>query len=93
MKLGHLVRCLDTYKCPCKLHRWIYCLSSESDTIDTAQTLALLTDVLLGTGVAALVTGVVLLFVLDDSAESEDPTETAFVCSTDGCFGTARLRF
>ncbi len=69
------------------------CLSSESDTIDTAQTLAVLTDVLLGTGIAALVTGAVLLFVLDDSAESEDPTETAFTCSTDGCYGTARMRF
>jgi hypothetical protein len=69
------------------------CPSSESDTIDTAQTLALLTDILLGTGVAALVTGAVLLFVLDDSAESEDLTETALVCSIDGCLGTAQMRF
>ena len=75
--------CYETRRCP----------TSEADNIDTAQTMALVTDILLGTGVAALLTGAVLLFVLDDSAESEEPTETAFICSADGCLGTARLRF
>jgi tetratricopeptide (TPR) repeat protein len=69
------------------------CPPSESDNIDTAQTLALVTDILLGTGIAALVTGAVLLLVMDGDADSDDQTETAFACSADGCLGTARLRF
>jgi len=75
--------CGETRRCPL----------SESDSIDTAQTMALVTDILLGTGIAALVTGAVLLFVLDGDAESDARTETAFVCAADGCFGSARLRF
>ncbi|MBN1653736.1 MAG: hypothetical protein JXA30_08170 [Deltaproteobacteria bacterium] len=69
------------------------CLSTEADQIDTAKTMALLTDILLGTGIAAVVTGAVLLFVLDGEAETEGETRAAFACTTDGCIGAARIWF
>lgn len=56
----------------------------------TGQALAITTDVLLGVGVAALATGVVLIFVLE---EGGDDTNVAGACGPDGCMAVARGTF
>ncbi len=53
--------------------------------------LAITTDVLLGVGVAALATGVVLIFVLQEGGDED--TQVAAACAADGCYAAARTRF
>ena len=59
--------------------------------VSSGQTLAITTDVLLGVGLAALATGVVLIFVLDGG--DGDDTQVGAFCGPRGCAVSARGRF
>lgn len=70
------------------------CPSEASlDERDTTKTWALVTDVLLGVGVATAAVGAVLLLTQDDGAAERDATTGAFGCGPDGCMATVRGRF
>ncbi|MGE0784778.1 MAG: tol-pal system YbgF family protein [Sandaracinaceae bacterium] len=56
----------------------------------TGRALAITTDVLLGVGVAALATGVILIFVLQ---EGGDEAPVAAACGPDGCMAIAHGSF
>jgi hypothetical protein len=58
---------------------------------NTGQALAIATDVLIPVGAAALVTGVILLFVLSDGSESS--TNAGGICTGEGCMAFVRTRF
>jgi tetratricopeptide (TPR) repeat protein len=66
--------------------------SASLDDRDSAETWALVTDVLLGAGVATAAVGAVLLLTADDTGE-RDATRTAFGCGPDGCMATVRGHF
>jgi len=73
----------------------------EESTLDRAKTLALTTDILLITGVAALGTGVVLMFLesgedapIDNSTALASTAPAASLgCSADACFGSVTFGF
>lgn len=82
-KVGELEDACPNDRCPD---------SSSLDDRDSAETWALVTDVLLGAGVATAAVGAVLLLTADDTGE-RDATHTAFGCGPDGCMATVRGHF
>jgi hypothetical protein len=64
------------------------CSGDFEGTRDGGKALALTTDVLIGVGAAAAITGVVLLFVMGGGDEEEEP---AVACGPFGC--SVRGRF
>ncbi len=66
---------------------------SRLDDRDSTKTLAIVTDVLLGAGVATAAVGAVLLLTQDDDGAERDATSGAFGCGPDGCMATVRGRF
>lgn len=61
------------------------------DAQSRGSTLALVTDVMWATGLAAIAAGVTLLFVLQDGS-GESP-QAGVACSPEGCIGTVQGRF
>jgi tetratricopeptide (TPR) repeat protein len=63
-------------------------------TQSTGETLALTADILWITGAAATITGVVLIFVLQDDAESDTASaRIGGACTLDGCFASVEGSF
>jgi tetratricopeptide (TPR) repeat protein len=63
------------------------------DDRDSAKTLAIVTDVLLGVGVATAAVGAVLLLMQDDAAAERDEARAALGCGPTGCMASVRGHF
>ncbi len=68
------------------------CDPALEDTLNSGQTLAVVTDVLLFTGIAAVGAGVLMFFLMRDDGESE-PAPVAVGCGPHGCSATVRMGF
>jgi tetratricopeptide (TPR) repeat protein len=69
------------------------CDPSLKSTADSGKTLALVTDVLLIGGGAALATGAVLLFIKKPEASEEPDASASVVCTPRLCGGSMAVRF
>lgn len=70
------------------------CADSDElrDMRSRGETLSLATDIMLWGGLAVAATGTVLLFVLQDSKDREQPAFTA-MCEPTGCYGDVTWRY
>lgn len=64
-----------------------YCPPEHESTIEMKDTLQVLSMVLLGTGLAASATGLVLLLTADSDQELSSTSNVSLRCCTDGCLG------
>lgn len=71
------------------------CDPELEDTLDRGKTLALLTDVLLFGGIAAVGTGVALWFLMGDASTETGPGDTvaSVGCMPGGCAGSVKVSF
>jgi len=69
------------------------CLPSEQDNIDSLKTLALVTDILLPLGGAAVVTAAVWILIENGGSESDTPGRAGLFCTSDGCTASTQITF